>query len=38
MLGLGTLVGEGFGLAFVVYAFVWGMSLPIRFFFKFLGF
>lgn len=30
-------VAEGFGAGLIVYAFVWGMTLPIRWFFKQIG-
>jgi len=30
-------VGEGFGLALVVWVFVWGMTIPFRIFLRLLG-
>ena len=35
---MGSHIAEGFGFALTVYAFVWGMTLPIRWAFDHLGF
>jgi hypothetical protein len=34
---MASTVGEGFGMALTVYFFIWGMTLPIRAFFRFIG-
>jgi len=31
------LVGSGFGLGLIVYVFVWGLTIPIRWFLRLLG-
>jgi len=35
---IATLVAEGFALATVVYFTLWGITLPVRWFFRVLGF
>lgn len=34
---MGVYVGQGFGLATVVWVTVWGLTIPIRYLFRFLG-
>jgi len=35
---VGELVGQGFALGFVTLVFIVGITIPIRFFFRLLGF
>jgi len=37
VISVATLVAEGFAMAVVVTVFVWGMSIPVRLLFRFLG-
>lgn len=37
MTSFGQYVGEGFGIAFVTWVTVWGLTIPIRFLMKFIG-
>jgi len=37
MIDIGTLVGQGFGLGFVVLLTVWGLTIPFRWFTRMLG-